>query len=31
MKSIDETLMAFAQEFGNNPDVELIIKSDFFE
>jgi len=29
-KSIDEALTAFAQEFGNNPGVELIIKSDFF-
>jgi len=30
-KSIDETLTAFAREFGNDPNVELVIKSDFFK
>lgn len=29
-KSIDETLQAFAQSFGNNPGIELIIKSGYF-
>jgi len=29
-KSIDETLQAFAQSFGNTPGVELIIKSGYF-
>ena len=30
-KSMDESIDAFARVFGNNPDVELIIKSDFFK
>ena len=29
-KSIDESIEAFAIAYGNNPDVELVIKSDFF-
>jgi glycosyltransferase involved in cell wall biosynthesis len=29
-KSFDETLQAFAQVFGNTPEVELIIKSSYF-
>jgi glycosyltransferase involved in cell wall biosynthesis len=29
-KSIDETLQAFARAFGNAPEVELIIKSNYF-
>jgi glycosyltransferase involved in cell wall biosynthesis len=29
-KSIDETIDAFAQVYGDNPAVELVIKSDFF-
>jgi len=29
-KSIDESIEAFAMTYGNNPDVELVIKSDFF-
>jgi len=29
-KSFDETLQAFAQVFGNTPEVELIIKSNYF-
>ena len=29
-KSITETVTAWAQEFGNDPDVELIIKTDHF-
>jgi hypothetical protein len=29
-KSFDETLQAFAQVFGNTPEVELVIKSNFF-
>ena len=30
-KSMDESIDAFAQVFGNNPDIELVIKSDFFK
>ena len=30
-KSMDESIDAFARVFGNNPDIELIIKSDFFK
>jgi len=30
-KSMDESIDAFARIFGNNPDIELIIKSDFFK
>jgi len=30
-KSIDESIDAFVRVFGNNPDVELVIKSDFFK
>ena len=30
-KSINESIDAFAQVFGNNPDIELVIKSDFFK
>jgi glycosyltransferase involved in cell wall biosynthesis len=30
-KSIDESIDAFARVFGNNPDIELVIKSDFFK
>jgi len=30
-KSMDESIDAFARVFGNNPNVELIIKSDFFK
>jgi len=29
-KSFDETLQAFAQVFGNVPEVELVIKSNYF-
>jgi len=29
-KSIQETITAFAEEFDNDPAVELVIKSDFF-
>lgn len=29
-KSIDESIEAFAMTYGNNPDVELVIKSDYF-
>jgi glycosyltransferase involved in cell wall biosynthesis len=29
-KSIDETIDAFAQVYGDNPNMELVIKSDFF-
>ena len=29
-KSIDETLQAFAQAYGNVPEVELVIKSNYF-
>ena len=29
-KSITETVFAWVQEFGNDPDVELVIKSDHF-
>ena len=29
-KSFDETLQAFAQVFGNTPEVELVIKSSYF-
>ena len=30
-KSYDEVLQAFTEEFGNNSDYELVIKSDFFK
>lgn len=30
-KSFDETIMAFAREFGNDPNIQLVIKSDFFK
>ena len=30
-KSINECLDAFAEEYGNNPNFELVIKSDFFK
>jgi glycosyltransferase involved in cell wall biosynthesis len=30
-KSINESIEAFALEYGNNPDFELVIKSDFFK
>jgi glycosyltransferase involved in cell wall biosynthesis len=30
-KSIDESIEAFAMTYGNNPDVELVIKSDYFK
>jgi glycosyltransferase involved in cell wall biosynthesis len=30
-KSINECLEAFAREYGNNPNFELVIKSDFFK
>ena len=30
-KSIDESIDAFARVFGNNPNIELVIKSDFFK
>ena len=30
-KSMNESIDAFARVFGNNPNVELIIKSDFFK
>jgi glycosyltransferase involved in cell wall biosynthesis len=30
-KSMDESIDAFTKVFGNNPNVELIIKSDFFK
>ena len=30
-KSFDETLQAFAQAYGNMPDVELFIKSSYFK
>ena len=30
-KSINECLEAFAEEYGNNPNFELVIKSDFFK
>jgi hypothetical protein len=30
-KSMDESIDAFTQVFGNNPNIELIIKSDFFK
>ena len=29
-KSIIETVFAWAQEFGNDPDVELVVKTDHF-
>ena len=29
-KSVEESIDAFARVFGNNPNVELVIKSDFF-
>jgi glycosyltransferase involved in cell wall biosynthesis len=29
-KTIDESIDAFVQAFGNNPNIELVIKSDFF-
>jgi len=29
-KTIDESIDAFVQVFGNNPNFELVIKSDFF-
>jgi glycosyltransferase involved in cell wall biosynthesis len=29
-KSVNEAIDAFAQVYGNNPDVELLIKSDYF-
>ena len=29
-KSVEESILAFAQVFGSNPNVELVIKSDFF-
>ena len=29
-KSIDESIEAFAMTYGNNPAVELVIKSDYF-
>ena len=30
-KSVNECLEAFALEYGNNPNFELVIKSDFFK
>ena len=30
-KSMDESIDAFARVFGNNPNIELVIKSDFFK
>jgi len=30
-KSINESIEAFAHEYGNNPNFELVIKSDFFK
>jgi len=30
-KSYDEILQAFSEEYGNNPDFELVIKSDHFK
>jgi glycosyltransferase involved in cell wall biosynthesis len=30
-KSMNESIDAFAQTYGNRPDIELVIKSDFFK